>query len=62
MVERQDPDNFTHFQMREMCALEIAACVFNRYPQWNLNNHAKILQRHERTWNRTKVPTIVTKV
>ena len=28
MVERQDPDNFTHFQTRERCALEIAAYVF----------------------------------
>ena len=25
MVERQDPDSFTHFQTRERCALEIAA-------------------------------------
>ena len=25
MVERQDPDNFTRFQARERCALEIAA-------------------------------------
>ena len=28
MVERQDPGNFTRFQMRERCALEIAAFVF----------------------------------
>ena len=28
MVERQDPDNFTRFQTRERCALEIAAYVF----------------------------------
>ena len=28
MVEKQDPDNFTRFQMRERCALEIAAYVF----------------------------------
>ena len=28
MVERQDPDNFTRFQARERCALEIAAYVF----------------------------------
>ena len=28
MVERQDPDNFTLFQTRERCALEIAAYVF----------------------------------
>ena len=28
MVERQDPDNLTHFQTRERCALEIAAYVF----------------------------------
>ena len=27
-VERQDPDNFTRFQTRERCALEIAAYVF----------------------------------
>ena len=33
MVERQDPDNFTRFQTRERCALEIAAYVFN-----DLNN------------------------
>ena len=29
MVERQDPDNFPCLQMRERCALEIAAYVFN---------------------------------
>ena len=29
MVKRQDPENFTRFQMRERCALEIAAYVFN---------------------------------
>ena len=29
MVERQDPDNFTRFQARERCALEITAYVFN---------------------------------
>ena len=29
MVERQDSDNFTHFQTRERGALEIAAYVFN---------------------------------
>ena len=28
MVEIQDPDNFTHFQTRKRCALEIAAYVF----------------------------------
>ena len=28
MVERQDQDNFTHFQMQERCAFEIAAYVF----------------------------------
>ena len=28
MVERQDPDNFTRFQTRERCTLEIAAYVF----------------------------------
>ena len=28
MVERQDPDNFTSFQGRERCALEITAYVF----------------------------------
>ena len=29
MVERQDPDNFTRFQTRDRCALEIAAYVFD---------------------------------
>ena len=29
MVEIQDTDNFTRFQTREKCALEIAAYVFN---------------------------------
>ena len=29
MVKRQDPDNFTRFQMQERCTLEIAAYVFN---------------------------------
>ena len=28
MVERQGQDNFTRFQTRERCALEIAAYVF----------------------------------
>ena len=28
MVEIQDPDNFTRFQTRERCALELAAYVF----------------------------------
>ena len=28
MVERQDPDNYTRFQTRGRCALEIAAYVF----------------------------------
>ena len=28
MAERQDPDNFTLFQIRERCALEIAAYFF----------------------------------
>ena len=31
MVERQDPDNFTRFQTRERCALEITAYVFNNF-------------------------------
>ena len=31
MVEIQDPDNFTCFQTRKRCALEIAAYVFNTY-------------------------------
>ena len=30
MVERQGPDNFTRFQTRERCALEIATYVFKR--------------------------------
>ena len=29
MVERQDPGNFPRLQMRERCALEIVAYVFN---------------------------------
>ena len=33
MVERQDPDNFTRFQTRERCALEIAAYVIKRVKQ-----------------------------
>ena len=28
MVERQDPDDFTRFQTRERCTMEIAAYVF----------------------------------
>ena len=32
-VERQGPDNFTRFQTRERCALEIAAYVFKNYGQ-----------------------------
>ena len=31
MVERQDPDIFTHLQTRESCALEIAAYVFKPF-------------------------------
>ena len=36
MVERQDPDNFTRFQTRKRCALEIAAYVF-KYRQIKFN-------------------------
>ena len=32
MVERQDPDNFTLFQARERCELEIATYVFKDLP------------------------------
>ena len=39
MVEIQDPDNFTRFQTRERCALEIAAYVFNiGSNQWFIYN------------------------
>ena len=38
MVEIQDPDNFTRFQTRERCALEIAAYVFN------MNEYSCLLQ------------------
>ena len=31
MVERQDPDDFTRFQTRERCALEIAIYVFKLF-------------------------------
>ena len=34
MVEIQDPDNFTRFQTRESCALEIAAYVFKELNFW----------------------------
>ena len=46
MVERQEPDNFTRFQTRERCTLEIAAYVFkckvhiamyNLIPYYNVN-------------------------
>ena len=37
MVERQDPDNFTRFQTRERCALEIAAYVFKHKMNFNGN-------------------------
>ena len=33
MVEIKDPDNFTCFQTRETCALEIAAYVFKQDPK-----------------------------
>ena len=33
MVERQDQDNFTRFQARERCALEIATYVFKCFLQ-----------------------------
>ena len=42
MVERQGPDNFTCFQTRERCALEIAAYVFkclNTILRLMENNH-----------------------
>ena len=35
MVEIQDPDNFTCFQTRERCALEIVAYVFKTVRGWN---------------------------
>ena len=34
MVEIQDLDNFTCFQTREMCTLEIAAYVFKHSKNW----------------------------
>ena len=40
MVERQDPDNFTLFQARERCALEIAAYVFKKYLLQKVGNMA----------------------
>ena len=43
MVERQEPDNFTRFQARERCALEIAAYVFNT----NANSFHLVSPRHE---------------
>ena len=36
MVETKDPDNFTCFQTREKCALEIAANVFNKQAFLNI--------------------------
>ena len=42
MAERQDPDNFTRFQTRERCAVEIAAYVFNYVQALWLNSlHAR---------------------
>ena len=46
MVVRQDPDNFTRFQTRERCALEIAAYVFNagqKYCRMLQGEHSAIL-------------------
>ena len=43
MVEKKDPDNFTRFQTRERCALEIAAYVFNYFIRsstgWNTEQY-----------------------
>ena len=48
MVERQDPDNFTRFQTRERCALEIAAYVFNeRFKTGEGSNPTRLIFFHE---------------
>ena len=39
MVERQGPDNFTRFQTRERCALEIAAYVFKKSFNFDSSNY-----------------------
>ena len=46
MVERQDPDNFTCFQTRERCTLEIAAYVF----KLELEDLALILRKRRLCW------------
>ena len=43
MVEIQDPDNFTRFQTRERCALEIAAYVFKVYQMFILCTFSSVL-------------------
>ena len=47
MVEIQDPDNFTRFQTRERCALEIAAYVFKDTKYLLINNlHTFVNERN----------------
>ena len=46
MVERQDQDNFTRFQTRKRCALEIAAYVFKMKPGISLYDRVRC--RHQK--------------
>ena len=47
MLERQDPDNFTRFQTRERCALEIAAYVLKVTTLKETKTHDKISRYHD---------------
>ena len=53
MVERQGPDNFTRFQARERCALEIAAYVFNDIQCYLPSGYSPLASM----WNKVKVCT-----
>ena len=55
MVERQDPDNFTSFQTRERCALEIAAYVFKTWKFYNYYRDNQSTERTDGEWAVLKV-------
>ena len=55
IIERQDPDNFTRFQTRERCALEIAAYVFNSDNRQVLKIHLSVIASVNGTTSSTKM-------
>ena len=59
MVERQDQDNFTRFQTRERCALEIAVYAFKERSYNCTYILTKLYQRNEPCQNKVAVSVFI---